>query len=854
MYDWSDDPAPNGPDELVRRIGVQLAAIEDTEAIGMKYAGIVIVKVISCRKHDNSDHLSVCLIDDGGVSKDLARDDQGRIQVVCGAPNVREGLTVAWLPPGSTVPSSFGHEPFVLSIREIRGETSNGMLASPKELALGDSHDGILEIEEDIAPGTSFADHYRLTDDIVIDMENKMFTHRPDCFGMLGVAREIAGIQGQKFTSPEWYRADAVIEGPDEQAGQLLKVTVRNEVPELVPRFVAVPMDGIKVGPSPVWLQVQLTLFGVRPINNIVDLTNYHMLATGQPLHAYDYDKVVAQDAGESADDSEADGEHGATIVVRQPQDGEKLRLLNGKEIEPRDEAILIASASKAIGLAGVMGGGDTEVDESTTRIILECATFDMYSIRRTSMAHGIFSDAVTRFNKGQSPLQNLAVTKHIVDDIKRLAGGKVAGVVVDDNHLSEEVRSRGSLYPDVVVSSQFITDRLGLELSADEMAELLRNVEFNVDANSDELTIRAPFWRTDIEIPEDIVEEVGRLHGFDQLPLDLPKRSLAPAVPDAQLELKRRLRDLLSRAGANEVLSYSFVHGNLLDKSGQDRKLAFSLSNALSPDLQYYRLSLTPSLLDKVHANIKAGYDTFALFEIGKAHALGETDADGLPLEFDRLACVFAAEQKRAVQVYAGAAFYQARKYLLTVIAGSSGTSLRLAPLTGVKLEGHELTTQMLAPYDTGRSAAVLNGDKLVGVLGEYKTSVQKALKLPKFSAGFEVFLSVLEASEQSPYMVQSRFPKVWQDVCLRVPADVSYQKLHDYAWRQLQDHQPAGTNMVLSPVDIYQRPDDTAHKQFTFRLTIASYDRTLTDGEVATMLDTVTASAATEFGAERV
>ncbi len=848
LYKWAGDPAPDGVDKLVERIGAQLAAVEETISVGDKYAGVVVARVVDCRKHENSDHLSVCNIDDGGVTVDVKRDDNGYVQVVCGAPNVRAGLSVAWLPPGSTVPNSYDTEPFVLSVREIRGEVSNGMLASASELAIGDGHDGILEIDDDVAPGTMFADQYGLAGDAVIDMENKMFTHRPDCFGMIGVAREIAGIQGQKFTSPDWYRADATIEAPVEvPASAQLRVEVRNEIPGLVPRFVAVPMSGVTIKPSPVWLQVELSRLGLRPINNIVDLTNYHMLSTGQPMHAYDYDKVVAQD---TQNDQAADH---ATLVVRHPHKNEKLALLNGKAIEPRAEAIMIATATKSIGLGGVMGGADTEVDDSTTNIILECASFDMYSIRRTAMAHGVFTDAVTRFNKGQSPLQNMAVLGHIVSDIKRIVGASVAGPVVDDNHLASDVTERGSIHPDVTVTAQFITERLGLKLSAEEMAALLTNVEFKVSVQDDTLTVRAPFWRTDIEIPEDVVEEVGRLYGFDKLPLDPPRRDLTPARKDAAFELKARVRDTLTRAGANEVLTYSFVDGNLLDKSAQNKDIAFKLSNALSPDLQYYRLSLTPSLLDKVHANIKAGYDEFALFEIGKAHATTEMDEDGLPMESDRLACVFAVDAKKAARSYSGAAYYQARKYLQTLFSGDN-LPYTLVSLGDVSHEGNVLLEQMAAPFDPARSAAVYDGEHVVGVVGEYKLSTQKALKLPKFSAGFELLLSALESVQSANYVTQSRFPKVWQDISLRVAAGLKYQELHDFVWQNLQSQQPASTTMSLAPLDIYQRPDDTDHKQITLRLTIASYDKTMTDTEVAGMLNDVAVAAASALSAERL
>jgi len=827
-------------DELVERIGSQLGAVEEVISLREQYEGVLIVRVVSCEDHPHADRLRVCKIDDGGVAQNVQRDAAGHVQVVCGAPNVREGLLVAWLPPGVTVPNTFGHEPFVLGTRELRGVVSNGMLASAKELGISDEHEGILEVDEDVRPGMAFAEAYHLNDHI-IDIENKMFTHRPDCFGVLGVYREIAGIYHQAFEGPAWYTGDKYSLEPESET---LPLEVTNELPELVPRFLMIPMSGVQVRPSPVWLQVHLMRAGIRPINNVVDITNYLMYLTGQPLHAYDYDKVKA-----------LSGQDGVSITVRYPRPGEKIQLLNGKELEPRTEAIMIASTDHLIGVAGVMGGSSTEVDESTTSIILECATFDMYSIRRTSMAHGLFTDAVTRFSKGQSPLQNPHVIAKAVHEVGVLAGGKVAGELVDLNQLGDEVTQRGSVHPPVTVEREFINVRLGLHLTADEMALLLQNVEFTVTVDGERLTVRAPFWRTDIEIPEDIIEEVGRLYGYDHLPLLLPTRDLTPAVKNAELEARSHLRRVLARAGANEVLTDSFVHGNLFAKAGQDQVQAFQLSNALSPDLQYFRLSLTPSLLELVHPNSKAGYDQFALFEVNKVHSKTERDETGLPHEFVRVALVCAVESKIAEREYAGAAFYQARAYAVELLAsfGLVG-KVRFEPLSSVDFGDHELLRQMVAPYEPKRSAVVTLHDQVIGVVGEYQPQVAAAFKLPSFTAGFELFGSAFDQSAQASYVQLPRFPKVSQDISLKVPAELSYGELYQFVWDEIAKLQPPQTFPSLGPLDIYQRPDDTAHKQVTFRLTIASYERTLTAEEVNKLLDTVAANARERFGAERV
>jgi phenylalanyl-tRNA synthetase beta chain len=808
-------------DELVEKIGAQLGAVEEIVDLGKNYQGIVVAKVVTCEKHPNADKLSICTIDDGRITPDVNRDENGFVQVVCGAPNVREGLLVAWIPPGATVPSTVDKDPFVLEARELRGVVSNGMLASASELAISDDHSGIVELDVEAAPGSSFAEVYGLND-YIIDIENKMFTHRPDCFGLLGVAREVAGIQHQAFKSPDWYLTalDRIKPGHTK-----LPLQVKNDLTELVPRFMAVAMADVTVKPSPFALQTYLSRVGLRPINNIVDISNYIMYLTGQPTHAYDADKL--QKYGD------------LSLETRMSRKGDKIALLSGKEVELQDEStILITSNDIPVGIAGCMGGADTEVDDTTRNIVLECANFDMYSIRRTSMKYGLFTDAVTRFNKGQSRLQNDRVLEEAVVMVLSLARAHVASDVIDIHGGLSEPNS-------VQVTTDFISSRLGVTLSADDSAELLRNVEFDVAVHGDELRVTPPFWRTDIEIPEDIVEEVGRLYGYDRLPLALPTRDLTPVVPDGQLNVKQRLRDTLSRAGANEVLTYGFVHGELLTKVGQDTSRAFKVTNALSPDLQYYRLSLTPSLLEKVHPNIKAGYGQFALFELGKVHSKTEIDDAGLPKEFDRIGLVVAMDPKSAKNT-AGAPYYAAKQYLETVYG-----AVRLEPATDSQFAEHPLFSQLLAPFEPVRSAIIFKDDKLAGVIGEYKSSVKKALKLPEFCAGFEGFLSpMLDQSEAADYVPVSRFPKVEQDITLRVPSGLPYGKLATFITEEL--YQVQNAHFTLTTLDIFQKED--SHKNITFRIALSSYDRTLKAEEVNKLLDGIAAKTAESLQAERV
>lgn len=810
-------------DELVTKIGAQLGAVEEVIDISKKYQGIIIAKVVSCEKHPNADKLSVCMIDDGEKSKAVKRDKNGLVQVVCGAPNVRAGMLVAWLPPGATVPSSYDKEPFVLEAREIRGQVSNGMLASSQELALGDDHSGILEVD-DGNPGDDFAVIYKL-DDHIIDIENKMFTHRPDCFGIIGIAREIAGITGVQFKSPVKYLQSTTT--GNNKSG--LKIIVDNTLPELVPRFVAQAFGSVQIKSSSIWLQSYLSRSGVRPINNIVDLTNYIMILTGQPMHAYDYDKLLAMQARVGSK------EQGASLETRLSKKGDKLKLLNGKTIAFEDNStILITSGGNPVGIAGVMGGAETEVDNNTTRIVLECANFNMYSIRRTSMKYGLFTDAVTRFNKGQSAEQCDKQLSWASELITSVSGAK-PGVRIDN--YSKPITNKL-----IRASIKFINSRLGLELTRVEMSKLLTIVEFEVDLtdNKDEMKITPPFWRTDIEITEDIVEEIGRLYGYDHLPLVLPKRSIKPISTDPIIALKQRIRQILSKSGANEVLTYSFVHGKLLDSVGQDSKLAYKLSNAISPELQYYRLSLSPSLIDKIRMNIKAGFSEFALFEIGKVHGKSELDEQGLPRELGRVSFVYSSKESK------GSSFYNAKYFL------SQLTNYNVIPFSIELLNKHKMLKQMVAPYDPSRSGFIWNGEMVVGIVGEYLPTIVAKLKLPTQSAGFEIFLSALKNDPRPFYKPMPKYPKVTQDITLQVPTEVNYGKIFDELSFQLTSI--PNTLSSIAPIDIYQKSKDSKYANMSFRYTTAHYLKTLTSEEVNDLLDKVSDSMSKKFNSKRV
>ncbi len=788
-------------DELIDKLNRQLGGVENINDLSKKYKDAVIVKIAKCEKHPNADKLSICQIDTG---------QNELVQVVCGASNAREGLWTVWLPPQSIVPETYDQkDQFILDSREIRGVISNGMLAAGDELAINGDHDGIIEIHENdlpknktLAAGDNFAEVYAMND-VVIEIENKMFTNRPDCFGQLGVAREIAGIYGRKFEESDWYW-----KFPEFQEADGLKLDIFNDCKVKAPRFMAVAMKNVKVQQSPLWLQTTLVRWGGKPINNIVDLTNYIMLLTAQPTHAYDYDKL-----------------HDAKLGVRLAGVGEKAELLNGKRYELTDEDIVIADGHGVIGLAGVMGGANSEVSIDTKNIVLECANFDMYTVRKTSMRYGLFTDALTRFNKGQSSIQNDRVMHKLMELCTKLSGAEQASKVLDEYSSDKQESNLDSFSNGVTVELKFVNDRLGLDLQVDEFCEILRRVNFACvpEDKSDNVEVIAPFFRTDIEIPEDIVEEVGRLYGFDKLPRNLPKLTTSPAKLNHVLVAKQTIREILANCGGNEALTYSFVHQNVIKNAEQDVSQAFTLSNALSPELEYYRLTVLPSLLDKVHANIKLGHNEFMLFEIGKGHnkKYHLNDDNGLPSEMNFVDIVYANKND-----YQSSPLYTIRR-VIDVLAKNIGVEIIAKPADT------NMDYPVTAPFELSRSAMIYTTDKkFIGMIGELKVSVIKNFKLPNNLSAATLDLDGLSkiiAHKKPTYQPLSKYPSTSQDLCLEVNDAESYQSLKMRLSEALDSLSSDDIKYKISLIDIYKNDNQLDKKRLTFRVNLVSYEKTL-------------------------
>lgn len=689
-------------DELVRLIGARLVEVEGVIDETHKYDNIFVVRVEKAEKIPDT-HLTLCQINVGDVEiPKVEKNADGLVQVVCGAPNVREGMLAVWIAPGAVVPASVNEDaPFVIGKRKMLGQyESNGMLAGADELDFDDKHEKIAEIDPAVAqPGDALAGVLELNDKI-LEIENKSLTHRPDCFGMIGFAREVAGILGEKF------EYESIKE--DLKINNSVEIKIENE--NICERYSAVVLEkhGELKQKYLTWQDTILAKSGMRPVDSIVDATNYLMLLTGQPLHAFDYDKFVT-----------VGGTEQVKIVVRLAKKGEKLTLLDDKEIGLNENDIVIASGETPVALAGAMGGKSTEIDENTRNIIIESATFSLYNLRKTQMAHGIFSEAITRFTKGQPPYQTLAVAE---DCARMLADGFKVVAVADEYPKPEKEII-------VKVTVDEINGLLGTNYDKDLIVKTLENVGFAVNVEGEGLEIKAPEWRTDIHIKEDIIEEVGRLLGYDNIQPTLPLHGTAEL--NKMWGLKKQVREIMRRLGANELLTYSFVSERLLKKAGQDPKNSYKIVNSISPELQYIRQSIVPSLLDKVYMNQKIPFDKFALYEMNKVYQkTWGMDDENVPVEKMQMGMVL-AERKNT-----GTAYYKAKKYAEELL-GELNISVKFLPL--------KEETAIERPFEPKRAAEIWAGEECIGVVGEFRNSVRQNFKLAEYLAGFELDLDAI-------------------------------------------------------------------------------------------------------------
>ncbi|MCH7809352.1 MAG: phenylalanine--tRNA ligase subunit beta [Chloroflexi bacterium] len=763
------------PEELARRLTT--AGVEVGEIITAgDWQSVVVGEVVKLDKHPNADRLTLPTVDIGGGEQR---------QVVCGAPNIAVGQKIAYAAVGARLVDGHSGEPTVLRKAKIRGVESQGMVCSEKELGLGEAHEGILVLSPEAPVGAPLSE---VLGDTVFDFD--LTPNRPDLFSMLGIAREVAALTGQKVRDPsiQYEEKGAAVKGR-------AKVTIAD--PDLCPRYVGALIEGVKIGPSPDWMQERLTAAGLRPINNIVDITNYVMLEMGQPLHAFDYDRLA---------------EH--HIIVRRAEAGEKMELIDGSKHTFTNEMLLITDADRSVAVAGVMGGVDSEVTEDTKAVLLEAANFNGPNIRRTSNALKVRTDASTRFEKGLSqhlpPIAAARAVKLMVDH----AGGRAAKGVIDENPgKAKEGR--------VTVTMERIVRVLGIELSTKRIREILTALGFGARwMPPDRFVVRVPYWRTDVSIADDVIEEIARIEGYDQLPTSQLRGEIPELVPQPRRDLRERVRDALADAGMQEIITYSLTDLESLQKVLPKEELVVApplrVSNPLSRQWEYARTTLRHALLDTLASNLRGDQSLISLFEMARVYLPREDD---LPNEVEMAFGVVSGREPDRWGRPTGepAGFYAAKSRLDHVFS-----ALRMTA------DYREATDSAYLP---GRTAEIFVGGVRVGLIGEVHPQVVERFDIGREVAMFEVDLDALlpHVSDIVHFQPVSPYPAVEEDLAIVVAEDVP-------ASRALELIRASKLVASVSVFDVYSGdPIPAGKKSLAFAISYQAEGKTLSDADVA-------------------
>jgi phenylalanyl-tRNA synthetase beta chain len=782
-YRWLRELVPDlqdGVQELADRLATLGAPVEEILHLGEPLADITIARVAEVRRHPNADRLSLCVVEAGGGEP---------VQVVCGAPNVQAGAFYPFAPVGATLPGG-------MKIRKakIRGETSQGMLCSASELGLGRDSAGILELPGEFTPGESFTAGVGL-DDARLELE--VTANRPDLLSHYGVAREVApagerGLWLPPFPGGSNGAGDAgevAITAAEGAAGETAGVSVRIEDVDGCPRYLGAVVRGVRVGPSPAWLASRLRAVGLRPVNNVVDATNYVLHELGQPLHAFDLDRLA-----------------GGEVVVRRATDGERIRTLDGEDRKLDGEMLVIADRDGPVAVAGVMGGEESEVGEETRDIFLECALFDPLRVRGARRSLGLSTDASYRFERGVDPQGMERALRRSLALIRAVAGGEVDGAAVDVHPAPREA-------PVVEIRPSRAERVLGISLTREQVEESLAPLGFEVrERDEDALRLRVPGHRwSDVTREADLIEEVARRHGYDRFPdIHLPFRpTTVPDDPTARFE--DRLRERLVGRG--------FLEARSLPLSGDSGTV--TLDNPLSSQEDRLRGAIAPGLLRRVEHNLARGIRDVRLFEIGTVF-LPDTAEDGRPREARRVAAVLTGA--RTPPHWSGEAepfdLWDA-KALLGSLAGDRGIS---EPRFGSgRPDGWD-------GIDPGHSLHLIGEDgSAVGVAGRM---AEDAIDTPAWSAPIWLVEMEVEApaARELRVTVPPTLPPVERDLALLVPDGVTADEVGETV-------RAAGGALLESIrlFDLY-RGEGVAEgvRSLAWRLLFRAPDRTLTDAEV--------------------
>ncbi len=763
------------PKEIARRLTIAGIEVEDI-ITPAEWDGIVVAHVESVEPHPNADRLRLATVDIGNGE---------RPHVICGAPNIAAGQKVAYASLGTKLIDGHTGEVTVLKKAKIRGVESQGMICSEKELGLSGEHEGILVLPEDAKVGAPLS---QVMGDTIFDLD--LTPNRPDWFSVLGVAREVAALTGQGWRDPS-------LEHPEGKKKARDFVTVEIEDADLCTRYVGAVIENLTIGDSPKWMQKRLVDAGLRPINNVVDITNYVMLEMGQPLHAFDYEKV-----------------RGKKIVVRRARKGERLLLLTeDKERELADDMLVIADGEGATAVAGVMGGGDSEVTPATRTILLEAANFKATSVRRTSHALKLRTDASARFEKGLSrhlpPLAASRAVKLMVE----LCGGTAAEGLVDAFPGREGER-------EVPVRMGRLAAVLGLDVPPEQVTSILSSLGFETRmAEQDSLVARVPYWRTDVVLDVDVIEEVARIIGYDQLPTTQLRGQIPTDVPQPMTALRERVKNILG-SFMQEVITYSMSDPESLRKVLPPEELAINpplkLANPLSRQWEYGRTTLRHSLLQTMEANIRGSPELLTLFETARVYLPREDD---LPHEVESLCGVVSGRQpdRWGLPTGAEAGFFEAKACLE-----------RLFDELGVEGEyraSHDFV------YLPGRTAEIVCGETQVGLIGEVHPHIASDFGIERSVAMFEVNLEALlpHVAGIARYTPVSPYPSVEQDLAVIVNTEVP-------AGRILQLIRAFPIVAEAMVFDVYTGDQIPAGKKsLAFRITFQSKDGTLTEEDAS-------------------
>lgn len=775
------DVSDYSPDELAEIITKTGIEVESVEPVAEDIKGVVVGYVQSCEQHPNADKLNLCQVDVG----------EETLQIVCGAPNVAEGQKVAVATPGAVLP-----ENFKIKKTKLRGEESNGMICSLQELGVKEKDvpkefaDGIFVFPEEVEVGSNAVSLLNL-DDLIIELG--LTPNRSDALSMAGVAYEVAAaIDGS------YELAEEKVKTSDEEAADYISVVVEDT--EANPYYGAFVIKDIQVGPSPLWMRNRLTAAGIRPINNVVDITNYVLMEYGQPLHAFDYDRFDSK-----------------SIVTRRAKDGEIMATLDGQERTLSNEHLVITNGKEAHAIAGVMGGADSEVQDDTTTIILEAAYFHSSVVREASKAHGLRSESSTRFEKGVDPNRVERAGFRACELLERYAGGTVLNGVVTHDELDRSEKS-------VTVKTSTINDRLGTEITNEQMANIFRRLQFSYEQSGESFIVSIPTRRGDITIFEDMLEEVARIYGYDNLPYTLPEGASQAGGLTMDQQLKRKVKAYFEGAGLHETITYSLTHEEkatmlVSPEVANEAKSPVGLAMPMSEDHGYLRLSMLPELLESLSYNVARKQENLAYFEVGTVFISDEEQVTKQPEEVLRASGALTGEwlahpwqqEKKSVDFFVAKGIVEGLSQQLNL------------PFTFEKAK--------LEDMHPGRTATVSVNGHTVGFIGQVHPKIQKQLGL-KETFVFDINLEVLftEYQKEETFQAIPRHPSVSRDIALVVDEEVTAGAIEATVAE-------AGDPLVkeVRVFDLYQGEHlQEGKKSLAFRLLYLDPLRTLKDEEV--------------------